>query len=65
MLLYATCVRLFDINSVSIWDFFDCDYVLQKGDLLFKSLNNYKYLRIEDLPQEIFIKKYDNKCRIS
>ena len=28
------------------------DCILQKGDLLFKSLKNYRYLGIEDLPQE-------------
>ena len=30
--------------------------ILQKGDLLFKSLNNYRYPKMEDLPQEFFIK---------
>ena len=29
--------------------------MLQKGDLLFKSLCNYRYLGMEDLPQEFFI----------
>ena len=32
-------------------DSFDLDCILQKGDLLFKSLNSYIYLGIEDLQQ--------------
>ena len=31
------------------------DFTLQKGDLLFKSFNNYRHLGMEDLPQEFFI----------
>ena len=50
--IMSVCWTLF--KSVSIWDSFDLDCILQKGDLLFKSLNNYKYPGMEDLPQEIF-----------
>ena len=53
MSLTSVCWTLF--KSASIWDSFDQDCVLQKGDLLFKSLNNYIYLGIEDLSQEFFI----------
>ena len=42
-------------KSVSIWDSFDLDCILQKGDLLIKSRNNYIYLGMEDLPQVVFI----------
>ena len=52
MSFMSVCWTLF--KSVSIWDSFDLDCILQKGDLLFKSLNNYKYPGMEDLPQEIF-----------
>ena len=31
------------------------DFTLQKGNLLFKSFNNYRHLGMEDLPQEFFI----------
>ena len=31
------------------------DFTLQKRDLLFKSLNNYRHLGMEDLPQDLFI----------
>ena len=42
-------------ESASTWDSFDLDCRLQKGDLLFKSLNKYRYLGMEDLPLEFFI----------
>ena len=51
----SVCWTLF--KSVSIWDSFDLDCILQKGDILFVSPNNYRYryLGMEDLPQEFFI----------
>ena len=54
MSLMSVCWTLF--KSVSIWDSFDLDRILQKGDLLFKSVNNYRYLGMEDLPQEFLLK---------
>ena len=53
MLLMSVWWALF--KSGSIWDSFDLDSTLQKEDLMFKSLNNYRYLGMEDLPQEFFI----------
>ena len=53
MSLISVCWTSF--NSVSICDSFDLDCILQKRDLLFKSLNKYRYLGMEDLPQEFFI----------
>ena len=50
MLVYWTLFK-----SVSKWDSFDLDLALQKWDLSFKSLNNYRHLGMEDLPQEFFI----------
>ena len=41
-------------KSISIWDFFNLDCILQKGDLLFKSLNNNRHLGMKDLLQEFF-----------
>ena len=49
---YINCWTLF--KSVSIWNSFDLDCILQKGDLLFKYLNNYRYLGMEDLSDEFF-----------
>ena len=53
MSLMSVCWALF--KSASIWDSFGLDCILQKGNLLFKSLNNYRNLEMEDLPQEFFI----------
>ena len=53
MSLMSVCWTLF--KSVSIWDSFDLDCILQKGFFLFKSLNKYRYLSMKDLPQEFFI----------
>ena len=52
-LAMSVCWALF--KSVSIWNSFDLDCMLQKEDLLFKSLNKYRYLGMENLPQEFFI----------
>ena len=55
MSLMSVCWTL--LKSASIWDSFESlvGCILQKGDLLFKSLSNYRYLGMEDLPQEFFI----------
>ena len=53
MSLMSVCWTLFKL--VSIWDSFDLDCILQKGDFLFKSLSKYRYLGLEELPQEFFI----------
>ena len=53
MSLMSVCWKLF--KSASLWDSFDIDSILQKEYLLFKSLDNYRYLGMEDLPQEFFI----------
>ena len=50
----CSCMSLMSVSwtllkSASIWDSFDLDCILQKWDLLFKSLNNYRYLGMEDL----------------
>ena len=59
--IQCSCMSLMSVywtlfKSVSIWDSFDLDCILQKGDLLFKSVNNYRYLGMEDLPQELLLK---------
>ena len=36
-------------------DPFDLDCISQKSNLLFKFLNNYQYLGMEDLPRKFFI----------
>ena len=52
MSLMSICWTLF--KSASIGNSFDLGFILSKGDLLFKSLNNYRYLGMEELPQKFF-----------
>ena len=59
MSLMSVCWTLF--KPASIGDSFDLDCILQKGDILFKPLNNYIYLGVEDLPQEFFIENSTTK----
>ena len=42
-------------KSLSIWDSFTLACILQNGDLLFRYLNNYRYIGMEDLPHEFLI----------
>ena len=53
MSLMSVCWTLF--MFASNWDSFNLDCILQKWNLLFKSLNNYRCLGMEDLPQETFL----------
>ena len=43
------------IKSISRWDSNDLDQILRKDDELFKSLNKFKLLGVENLPTEIEI----------
>ena len=49
--LIAVCWSL--IKSISRWDSNDLDRILRKGDELFKSLNKFKLLGVEELPTKI------------
>ena len=42
-------------KSPGLWDKFDLDCILGKGDQLFKFIGKFRYLGIEDLPQEFLI----------
>ena len=42
-------------RSPGLWDRFDSDSMLGKGDQLFKFIGKSRYLRMEDLPQEFFV----------
>ena len=58
--MQCSCMSLMSVcwtlsKPVSIWDSSDLDCILQKGDFLFKYLNKYGYLGMEDLPHEFFI----------
>ena len=39
-------------KSPGLWDKFDLDYILRKGDQLFEFTGKFTYLGIENLPQE-------------
>ena len=43
-------------RSPGMWDTFDLDCVLGKGDQLSKSIGKFRYLRMEDLSQNFFLK---------
>ena len=67
--IHCSCMSLMSIfwtlfKSASIGNSFDLGFILPKGDLLFKSLNNYRYLGMEELPQKFFVWKFVNKLRI-
>ena len=42
-------------RSPGLWDKFDFDWVLGKGDQLFKFMGKFRYLGMEDLPQEFLV----------
>ena len=56
------CVSLISVTwklfrSPGIWDKFNLDCILSKGDQLFKFIGKFRYLRMEDLPQEFLVEK--------
>lgn len=50
MLLHATHVDMLDIIQVIV----DLDFILKRGDQLYKSLNKFCYLNVDDLPNQVF-----------
>ena len=58
--IQCLCISLMAVcwsftKSISRWDSNDLDRILRKGDELFKSLNKFKLLGVEDLPTKIGI----------
>ena len=51
-------VRWTLFKSPELWDKFDLDSILGKGDQLFKIIGKFRYLAKEDLPKEFSIKNY-------
>ena len=60
MSLMAVCWNMF--KSVARWDGYDLDRILQSGDQLFKSLNMFRVLGVDDFPARISI--YDSAVDI-
>ena len=49
------------IKSVCFWNTTDLDYILIKGDELFKKLNLLRHLSVDDLPKTVSIDNYNAK----
>ena len=41
-----------------MWDKFELDCILARGDQLFKFIGKFRYLGVEDLPQEFLLENY-------
>ena len=56
--IQCSCMCLISVilfRSPGQWNKFDVDDILGKGDPLLKFLGHFRYLGIEDLPQEFLI----------
>ena len=51
MTLFSICWT--KVRRISLWKSFDLDYILHKGDAIFKSINVNGTLHVEDLPEKI------------
>ena len=61
--IQCSCMSLISVSwtlfrSPGRWDKLDLDDILGKGDQLFKSLGKFRYLGMEDLPQEFFLEGF-------
>ena len=45
-------------RSSGMWDKFDLDGILDNEDQLFRLIDKFRYLRMEDLPQELIIENF-------
>ena len=67
--IQCSCMSLVSLRwtlfkSSALCDKFDLDWILGKGDQLFKFIGKFRYLGTDDLPQE-FLTELPNKCAIS
>ena len=56
----CSCISLITVSltlfkSPGLWDKFDLNFILGKAEQLFKFIGKFRYLAMEDLPQELFI----------
>ena len=42
-------------KSPGMWDKFELDCILDRGDQLFKFIGKFRYIGVEDLPQEFLL----------
>lgn len=52
-------------SSSGLWDAFDLDYILNKGDQLPKFICKFRHLRIENVPQDFVIVEFFIKVEFS
>ena len=45
-------------KSPGMWDKFELDCILARGDQLFKFIGKFRYLGVKDLPQEFLLENY-------
>ena len=58
--LQCTCMSLNSVTwtlfgSPGLWDRLDLDFILGKGDQLFKFIGKFRFLGMEDLTQEFLV----------
>ena len=58
--MQCSCMSLMSVTwtlfrSPAIWDKFDLDSILRKWDHLFEDIGKFRYLRVEDLQQEVLV----------
>ena len=46
------------VKSPGLWDKFELDSILGKGDQFFKFIGKFRYLGMEDLPQEFLVENF-------
>ena len=64
MLMYVSCLsKLGNVKSPGQWNKLDMVSTSGKEDQLFKYLDKFRYLGIEDLPQQIFIEGFTVKVQ--
>ena len=54
MALMSVCWTLF--KRVVLWDSFELDSILENGDQLYKTIQIFRYLSIDDLPSYLHLK---------
>ena len=59
--IQCSCMSLISVSwtlfkFLGLWDKFDSDSIIGKEDQLFKIIGKFRYLGMEDLPQEFSIK---------
>ena len=45
-------------KSPGMWNKFELDFILARGDQLFEFIGKFRYLGVEDLPQEFLLENY-------